>query len=262
MRRRRRSRPLWFPPVGIRIRDTDSFTGAISFSIPVAPGGELTGATLPLTFDQGQENRLSQELTQAITLSDLMGSSWRLRRMIINVWASFVTEGQGALDFPAGTSVLSSLFSVGCMVLATDASSAPVKAATINPLERDDYTDPWVWRRVWLLGQGAELRRTTSVLGAFEGVAPNQAAVVTDEESAFLQFPKTNLAYGFLAGGTHIDQKTNRVIGPEERLFLVFGTKQMPIQRQCANSALIVGAVEYRLLGGLQRSSNRRNASR
>jgi len=259
--RRRRPRVLWFPPLGARVTqlEDDTFTGGTTFEVPVFGSGDFGFGTLPVTFDQGQENALSTSLTTPITLADLMSSAWRLRRMITNVFATYRLTGIGAGD-PASGQHPACAFSVGAMVLATDASGVPNKADT-QPLARENYTDPWIWRRVWVLGQGQHLTREGAGLNTFAGFRASAGALL-DATGAFANFPQSTTDYGYLAGGPHIDQKTNRVIGPEERLFLIFGTKPLPITSVNAIDSTVVGFVDYRLLGGLQRSTNRRNASR
>jgi len=263
MRRRRRARPLWFPPLGagFTVNEVQDFTGGSTFQVPVKANGEITSAFLPVTFDVGQENELVQSAQGGnITLADLMSSAWRLRRMVGNVFATYQVTGEAALD-PAGNTPAAGLFSVGAMVLAQDASGAPANADFPAGVRRDDYTDPWIWRRTWILGYGQKVLRQNTSPPNLYGIRDSFAALA-DEEACFANFPRSNTDYGYLAGGPHIDQKTNRVIGPEERLFLLFSTKALPLATVYTTDNFITGYFEFRLLGGLAKASNRRNASR
>lgn len=255
--RRRRARPIWFPPLGTQIAQTGIFTGGTTIDVPVLGSGAFFNGFLPLTFDQGQE----QEINVAnVTLSDLLNSSWRLRRMIGYIYGTYTVTGLGAGD-PQANQPVAALFGVGAMVCSVDATGSPTKT-TINPLEQDDYTDPWIFRRVWILGQGQHLTREGAGLSVLAGFRAS-AGAVTDQVAGFANFPQSTTDYGFLAGSSHIDQKTNRVIGPEQRLFLWFGSKALPIQSTFAGpDSSIVGYSDWRLLGNLQRSTNRRNAAR
>lgn len=262
MRRRRRFKPLWFPPLGARdsVVDDQHFTGGTTFQIPVLASGEPQFNFLPVTFDQGQENILQQSAAgNTVTLADLMSSAWRLRRMVGNVFATYQLTGIGASDVASGQQP-GALFAMGAIVLAQDASGAPANADFPSPLNRDDYTDPWIWRRQWLLGQDQSPNRNGagSPVGGFRIVG----GALLDEAACFANFPNTNTKYGSVREATYIDQKTNRVIGPEERLFLIFATHGMPLTSVVAVDSFITGYYDFRYLGGLQRSSNRRNASR
>lgn len=256
MRRRRRARVQWFPPLGTAIgQEIDKFVGGTTFEIPVFGNTDTQAFFLPLTFDEGQENKLAEV---DVSLADLMGSAWRLRRMIIDVFATYRLTGLGTGD-PVSGQPPGTVFSVGCMVLAVDASGSPAQVP--SPLERQNNTDPWIWRRIWVLGQGQRMLREGAGLASFTGFRPS-AGAVTDQDAAFANFPVSNTEYGYLAGGPHIDQKTNRVVGPEERLFLIFATKALALNTIHAIDATVVGYLDYRLLGTLQRATNRRNASR
>lgn len=254
MRRRRRARPLWFPPLGSIVNGVDKIIGGTTFNVPVLANTDTFAAFLPLTFDQGQEDNLAAVGQK--TLADLMSSAWRLRRMITNVFGTYNLTGEGALDVVANQPK-GAAFAVGTMVLAADATGTPLQIP--DPLLQGNYDDPWIWRRVWVLGQDMKLRRNSA--GALEG-GPATGGAVLDVDSAFGHFPWSTTDYGYLAGGAHIDQKTNRVIGPEQRLFMIFSTKALSLNTVFTVDASITGFLEYRLLGGLQRSSNRRNASR
>jgi len=253
MRRRRKQRVLWFPPLGAIVNGVDKIIGGNTFTVPVLANTDTFAAFLPLTFDQGQENKLA---VANVSLADLMSSAWRLRRMITNVFATYNVTGEGALDVQANQPK-GCVFAVGVMVLAADASGNPLQIP--DPLLQGNYDDPWIWRRVWILGQDVRLRRNSA--GALES-GPAVGGAVLDVDAAFGHFPWSTTDYGYVAGGPHIDQKTNRVIGPEQRLFMVFSTKAMPLNTVFTTDAAVTGFLEYRLLGALQRSTNRRNASR
>jgi len=180
--------------------------------------------------------------------------------MVGHVFATYVITGTGAGDPQAGQPP-GALISVGAMVANVDSGGSPTNAVNINPIERDEYTDPWIWRKVWVLGQGMHMTREGPGLANLAGFRPS-AGAQTDVNGSFAQFPLSNTESGTMADSPYVDQKTNRVIGPEQRLILFFGSKALPIQGVNAVDAAVAGYLEFRLLGSLQRASNRRNAAR
>lgn len=262
MRRFRRRKPKvqWFSPLGsaLQVGDTIFATGPTTFDVPVLNNGLINSIDIGLTFDFGQESVLQSSLNQnVVTLADLQSSAWRLRRMVGNVFATRTYQGEGDSDIPVGGPI-AVLFGVGAMVRTVDGTGSTL--GSVDALNRDDYTDPWIWRKVWVLGQSSHVTRNAANLR--EGFGPVTGIGVSDTFAAFGSFPRSNTEYGYLAGSPHIDQKTNRVIGPEERLILTLTTQIVPFTQTPTAVSGVVGCFEFRYLGGLQRSSNRRNASR
>lgn len=268
-RRRRKRRLQWFPPIGTRFtvnEDTDTL-GATTFQIGVASSGAEVHAEVGLTFDFSQERLLSFASAGAATstptasLSDLMSESWRVRRIIGQIPATYAITGTGAGD-PVALQAPGVLFGAGLMVRGVGAAVGQLPLGDASTLLEDDYTDPWIWRRVWLLGQGQQLSRQGSAFSELAGFRPS-AGAFSDVAGVFANFPHTNVLYGTNASNHIIDQQTNRVIGPEERLILHLATKALPITETTLQvSGSIVGLFDFRFLGHLMRASNRRNASR
>lgn len=267
-RRRRKARPNWFPPLGtaFAIGEDTTTIGGVTFQISVDAGGALQFIEFPLTFDFGQEQRLATSPAES-TLADLMSSAWRLRRIVGNVYAAFTPQNANVND-PTQTAVPACLFGVGFMVRNIDATGG-VPGTNVDVLNQDDYTDPWIWRRVWLLGQGATPTRYVDSIGAFRPNNIPATAIVgglfgsAAQNYPFTNFPSTNVDYGTAVGGPYVDAHTNRIIGPEQRLFIHFATKALSIQPQgYTGDGIVTGCWDLRYLGNLQRASNRRNASR
>lgn len=263
--RRRRAKPLWFPPFGVVLNDPRNpgatfEVGPTTFSISVAPDGVINTVDIGLTFDFGQESILKSSAGgTVVTLSDIQGSAWRLRRMVGNVFAALTFPGEGLKDLQIGA-FPAVWFAAGCMVRTVDSTGATNGA--VDAVSRDDYDDPWIWRKTWILGQSSHVLRNAG--GVVEGFGPGTGAM-NDNDSVFAAFPRTNTEYGYVAGGPYIDQKTNRVIGPEERLILTLSTKGLPLQFTAnpeTSQINVNGVFDFRYVGNLQRSSNRRNASR
>lgn len=270
-RRRRKARPLWFPPLGTAFAISEDTTvfGPNTFQLDVLASGAITFSEIPLTFDFGQEAALADEQANpgTVKLANLMSSAWRLRRIVGNLYATFSVNLSNAND-PNQDSPPAAWFAAGFMVRNVDEFGVPV-GINVDLLNQDDYTDPWIWRRVWLLGQGAtDTRyRDSGNIARFNNLPATDQANANPASAAanypFTHFPNNNIAYGTAVGGPYIDSHTNRVIGPEQRLFLHLATKAIPIQPQpYAFSNRISGSWDLRYLGNLQRATNRRNAAR
>jgi len=272
--RRRRSRPLWFPPLGstFTIGDTTLTTGLVTFQVAVDQNGGLIEAEIPLTFDFGQEAILADATSgaQIPSLADLQGSSWRLRRVVGGFFAAFHVPDTGVLD-AAQTCYPSAMCAAGLMVRKVDEFGQP--RTNVNVLDRDDYDDPWLWRRSWVLGQDTrwqkkqEVRADNSIVNVntdFWAGPASAAPAGLDVFAAYSRFPNTTAHYATAAGGHVIDQKTNRLIGPEDRLIMHIATKGLPIggDDNFVTDAKVIGVFDLRYLGFLARSTNRRNASR
>jgi len=263
---RRRARPLWFPPLGVNftVGEDTTRSGASTFLLEVPNNGAIAFIEFPLTFDFGQERTLAfaNNTTPTETLASLMNSAWRVRRIVGDIFAAYSPGGTAAND-QSGVTPPGCLFTAGFMVRKVDDTGLPM-GSNVDALNGDDYDDPWVWRRTWLLGQDAFSLRDGGNLTTgrpFSGVG------VYNQETQwpFTYFPRTNVQYGYKDGGSRVDQKTNRIIGPEDRLMIHFAAKALPIQSVPYNGAprsVVAGVYDLRLLGFMARATNRRNASR
>lgn len=267
MRRRRRFKPKvsWFPPLGVRftIGDTVNIFGGDTFAISVLSSGDTNVLERELTFDFSQEGQIAvaNENLLNISMADLMGSSWRVRRIVGNVWGTYAFDGESTQDIPAN-SPPACWFAAGFMVRRVGEDGQPL-ANNVDPLDADDYSDPWIWRRVWLLGQNTEPGRF-NLIQVQKGNAGLGGAASSAIIHPFGHFPSSTAHYTHLATGPHVDQKTNRVIAADERLFFILATKAVPVQPQpyATNNQAVTGAFDFRYLGSLMRATNRRNASR
>lgn len=247
--RRRRSRPLWFPNIGTELDSQTSFD--------ISPAGRFfsilnINTALPsqtistvLTFDQPSDvafeamGGVNPALADAMLLAQWESQSWRLRRVVGKFFAGAANEDTQA----NGPTVL---LTAGIIVRTVDSSTGiPVLSAADQAVDTTDaIRDPWLWRRQWVLSP------------QFAG----QDSGVTD---ALRAFPRTTADYGSVQDGPHLDQKTNRVIGPQERLILNITATMLPLPVPSITAKSEVhGYFDYRLLGFLMKSSNRRNASR
>lgn len=175
--------------------------------------------------------------TELSSLADITQSSYRLRRIVGKIFVSLQQ-----LDDPNVQS--SVIVTAGLIVLRVGDDALPLDTNLnhYSPQRQDSASDPWIWRRTWML---SNTFRATSPASFFGG--------------AF--WPPTNADYGSVADGPHVDQKTARIISAEERLFLVVGTTSFDGTSGFTLDLRVV--TDLRVLASLRSNAgNRRNASR
>lgn len=109
--------------------------------------------------------------------------------------------------------------------------------ADYAPLNTDTMREPWIWRRSWVLS--------------------NQLSTLAAE---IISYPKTNVEYGSVADGPHIDAKTARRVKEGERLFFAVQARAFPVNHTTAGDSgdvTVHFAYEVRALGALRKGHNR-----
>lgn len=205
--------------------------------------GDINTTIHSLTVDYPAE--AIRSATEHPTMADYEASGYRLRRVVGKIFVG-VRQDIGAVGPPAADYPTNVLVGAGFMVLRVDTGTgAPLAIANPNsysPLWLDNQRDPWIWRRTWLL---------TNEFGSSQGASP----------LGLSQAPTFNGDYGSVQDGPHIDQKTARRIGPEERLFFILSTVNVGDAAESTGTTEWI--LDYRLLGSpLKVMGNRRNASR
>lgn len=239
---RRKPKVVWLPVRGTAsiLSEYGADTAAIGFQnvFAVDPGGTITWDAVEITFDGSVSASTAQTAGDERSLDDLVGGqAYRLRRIVGKCFVGLATNTT-TLGGP-GVDV-----ACGFIVCKTDANGVVnTDFITTNPLAQDSAEDPWIWRRRWILGNPTN------------SLSPDQAWIQN--------FPLSNAEYGSVADGPHIDQKTARIIGPQERLMFVIAARN-PTSASLGPSELNVGvALDVRLLASLRTmQGNRRNASR
>lgn len=245
MRRRKAPRVVWLPvdlnnrvgkapAVATAFDDSGHFFTAVTGpALGVSPDTEA----IPLIKDGESDQAL---LDQTTTLADIASSGYRLRRIVGKVT---IICGQNI----AATDEDPTLFQVTCgiMVCRTDITGTvlPGPIPSYSPESLGNYADPWIWRRSWVVCDQ-------------EG-----AAAISSNTRA----PRSNIeGYGGgNADAAHVDQKTARVIGAEERLFFFVTARGLDGNPQAANPGLILCVGDLRCLGSMRPTlGNRGNSSR
>lgn len=216
----------------------------------IAGDSAIIWDAFPLTFDGTIEP--TDSVLENHSLQDLVGGNeWRLRRIVGKFHA-------GALQHLRTTETIAPPQDValGFIVCKTfDDGSPTTDFNEVNPLARIAMEDPWIWRRRWILNPHP---------GNYT-FAPDFSQSL-DTQPAYLRFPNTTSEYGSVLDGPHVDQKTNRHIHRQERLFAVIAMRHGFSDSSIISyqSVKLWYQLDYRLLGSILRAptGNRRNASR
>jgi len=247
MRRRTKPKVVWLPICNTNSIDPSNRStwqrAAVALDGSVL--GSSTTLEIPCVLDGLQSSPISDPNS---SLADVENSGYRLRRIVGKIYV-FISQNDRNNGETYGVTA-------GFIIRRTD-STAATSLAALSPgaTATDDIEnsmDPWIWRRSWILGRDA----------LPDAVAPiTQSAFV----SSFNDFPHDN--FGRNAGGVHegphVDQKTARIVGPEERLFLDLTATTLLDDPAAAGAPFLIVFTNLRVLGSMRTNiGNRRNASR
>jgi len=252
-RRRRRFKGTWLPNLGSIDNDTAESAGRI-LGLTVPAGGGPVAGIVPLLFDSPTEPALFPNDTN---LGDFVGNEYVIRRIVGKCFVEFFDAyiGGEPEGFTTAVEVTAGLF-VARAGDDNDGSGQDLPigglASIIGNYRPDGLNtirEPWIWRRQWILGNpGLQLH----------GI--HTADSVTPETVSAWQWPSSNVKYGSVLDGPHVDAKTRRRIGNDERLWWVVEARNYPFGRVTTDSAAVVRAkLDYRVFGALRRARNSGN---
>ena len=241
-RTRRQPKVVWLPQDPFFAIDANGLRHS-TFSRASLPlvGNGLQGGANPSFIAPVVRDTPINPLTTGSSLADISSSGYRLRRIVGKFWCRFARTNAGSTNF---TDVV---VSAGFIVLRSNDSTGG--GTPINP-DVDSYAttaienteNPWIWRRSWYLNR--EEATDSTVVTKF---GPQAAG---------------NLNLGGNSDGPHIDQKTARIIGPDERLFLVASAQSLGVEAEGIEEN-IECVWDVRVLASMRTMvGNRRNASR
>lgn len=246
MRRRRRTRGTWFPNLGSFASENSSGSGRV-FSITLGSADPETIIT-PLTYDVEFGEDADSEISTS--LSDIVGSEYVLQRIVGSLFVYRIPAISAGVDVSPAI-----LFTAGFFVARQNDSAvapgidSPVGSASAqerqdnySPMDSDNIREPWIWRRSWILGAG--LNQSNSGAGV-----PLPASTI-DAGS----FPCSNVYYGSLRDGPHIDSKVKRRVAQDNRLWLALTAKTWTFPSVPVPEVEVRGYVDYRLYGSLRRA--------
>jgi len=234
--RSRKPKVVWLPPSGDQdIVNPGGFTSGASalwgLNLAVSGVAPIFATELALTIDSPRDPATE-------SLADLEDSSYRLRRIVGQLWIN-----GDRLDDESG---VEEIF-IECGIIVRRVDSTGISLAMQADNVTGDFSntsvsagsnagDPWIWQRSWKVEVPGFVLDTTST-------------------AAHPRIEQVDFQY-------HLDQKTARIVGPEERLF--FHASAVALgggQGEITNSTIITG--HLRCLGTMRSSAgNRRNASR
>lgn len=251
--RRRKPRVAWLPLTDAHdIGNSGDLTGTVynAFLVPFTGStGDTQSVEIPIVLDA--QTSFSDPNS---TLSDIESSGYRLRRIVGKIWV--ITDQSTAVGLPPdapGTVLVTAAFIIRQTDQETGQSLAGLtRNAFINPALILETGAPWIWRRSWFLGNRWALNNVT--LSGNVGF-PN---------TPLNEWPQNNFSNyaGGNSDGPHVDQKTARIVGPNERLFLDVSATTL-LEGDGAIVSNIAVFTDIRVLGSLRTTTgNRRNASR
>lgn len=248
MRRRNKPKVVWIPVTNSNSIDVlnRSTIQNIASIVDHTAVGNFETAEIPCVLDGAQ----SSPLDATSTLSDIENSGYRLRRIVGEVYIETV---QGGLEDIGGCELL---VTAGFIIRRTNQAGASLAAqGASSEIALDDIEnnmDPWIWRRSWRMSNNMS--------------SSNVALTRIFMRNVLNEGPHNNYSRGngSLYTGPHVDQKTARIVGPEERLFLdVTTTVLVPGTDPGETTTTILVHSNLRVLGSMRSSiGNRRNASR
>lgn len=267
---RKRRKFTWFPVLGSEgpTETTDDFNQLFA-EITVAPNGASSVAINPMVPDVALEGDIIGAATGG-QLVQVLGQEYYIERI---VGKCFVSVNAPADDPPTAIFPKVYLVGVGIFVARADDTDAaggqnqPIGAASLterqenfSPLAVDTIREPWMWRRVWLLSTG---RPEANAALETQGFGPTLTSLAGTGLAIVPGAPKTNIGYGSVMDGPHVDVKSVRRVGNDERLWVVIAARTIDNEFTSGTTPNTTGAeavqlvFDYRVLGRLTRARNR-----
>lgn len=252
MVKRRRSKGTWFPIFGqlVGIEGQQETVAGVDGQVPVAGAGGLNTALHVLTLDAPRETQ-----TDDFTLADVLGSEYLLRRIVGKI---FILNAGGATSPPfakvtAGFFVAradpeNSFYPLGAGTNLIPPGSTEAQAS-FSPLEQQTQREPWLWRRSWILGNPGIVQNSADP-GSATGTAKLGA-------STWEQFPPCTAGYGSVLDGPHLDAKTLRRVGQDDRLYFAVSACRWPLTADPGGlppNGNLVYHLDYRIFGSLRKA--------
>lgn len=174
-------------------------------------------------------------------LNFIIGNEWFCERIAGSIFVGFRTPDTGEVR-PRSVLVTAGFFvarandqgSGGGVDTPIGSASADERNSNYSPMHVDAIREPWMFRRSWMLGGAPDIAQ------------------------AFSFFPTSNAFYGDVRSGTHIDVKSVRRIGQDDRLFFAVSTVALGPRTGVEETFTqgVQGYLDVRILGNTRRAKN------
>lgn len=234
MRRKRQNRGTWFPVLGSLVGGSESeyltTMDRQAFSVSTDPGFANIVAN-PLIPDETPD---VESAGVATTLRDFVeGQTCIIHRIVGKiVWG--VGQSQNAGYSP---NVIVCASGIAVLPVADDTNIPDLPSDEYDPLRPQNSSQPWLWRRTWILANNAQVNVASAV--GFNHPASNEFFASRDD-------------------GPHIDTKgTKRAIRREQRIFLVHNVMNADINADEGTAGYAAVWTDVRVFGQMVRSRNK-----
>lgn len=251
MYRKRRNRGTWLPTLGTTRSEDDTYLWGFGTTLTVPSGANSTDINtviIPITADNPTYQ--GDNVGQSTTMAEAIGNEYFLDRIVGKCFLQYSPALDGTGQVVGGPIICAA----GFFVARADDSNPllPVGANTqaevrdnYSPLDVDTCREPWIWRRAWVLGTAGSARTAG-------GIALNPGGWDV------AAFPSSNALCGSVLDGPHVDAKTKRRVGQDDRLFMALSCSFSPFwtdENQTPTTAGVVNMwFDYRLHGALRRA--------
>jgi len=205
--------------------------------------GNLTTRIHVITLDAPRETQ-----SDDFTLADVLGSEYLLRRIVGKVNILHVGTDETPIYalvcagfFVARADPENAFYPLGA---GTNVITTPDENRSFSPLEQETQREPWLWRRSWILGNSGVPRTFNNVAG-------------TVDAAPWDIIPPCSMKYGSVLDGPHLDAKTLRRVGQDDRLYFAISSVRWPVSNTPdpqQENGIIVYHVDYRLFGTLRKA--------
>jgi len=241
MRRRHKAKVNWMPVLGSILQDESGDTVHIAaryLGLQASPNASDAGTPQTEALVPDYTSQPNDDGSVGQTLRDFTeGQDWFLHRIVGKLHIT-VKNVSNATDRSVVWSRL--LVSAGFFVARAndDSEGTPdLVADEQDPQAIKAIRNPWIWRRTWVLGT--------------PGVQSNVSGT----------YPTSNVDYGSVADGPHIDAKSKRRILRNQRLWFAWSI------RGCDQDFITVSGIaddqpqaeavlDYRIVGAMRKARN------
>lgn len=265
MRRRRRFKGTWLPNIGIvNAIPTRAPTAGREMVVTIGAGSnEVVGGVVPIIMDEPQE---PDTFTPDIPLAYFTANEYSIRRIVGKCWIQARADWKATSTANLNSSSPCALVTSGLFVAraGTEDISAtnpdvPIGwvaegAFSYNPDIPNAIREPWIWRRQWVIGNPSITNQLWQNMTVDPGITRPMLA---------WDLPANNFIGRAVADGPHIDAKTRRRVGNDDRLWWCVFAQNFPRDTDATNDYTVDlnldCHLDVRVFGALRKARNRGN---